>query len=278
MAVDVISIDVVLEFMLVAVILINAVKEFAVKVGPLLKGIFLTEHTGADASGNQSRLNGKGSASAHRVNQVTFATPSGLQDDSRSQHLVERCLHSLLTVSTAVQTLTAAVQAQGTVILCHMNVQFYVGVYYSYVGTVASFLAELVHNGILYLVCHKLAVAKLVAEHHTIHGECGLVCQILRPVYRLYGIVHLFGCLGLEVLDRFQHTNGSTQLEVGSVHQFLVSCKGNHSPAYLDVVSSQFNQFCGQHILQSLKGFGDQFKFLHKYILVKTYSLIRLRA
>ena len=179
MAVDVISIDVVLEFMLVAVILINAVKEFAVKVGPLLKGIFLTEHTGADASGNQSRLNGKGSASAHRVNQVTLATPSGLQDDSRSQHLVERCLHSLLTVSTAVQALTAAVQTQSTVILCHMNVQFYVGVYYSYVGTVASFLAELVHNGILYLICHKLTVAELVAEHHTVHGECGLVCQIL---------------------------------------------------------------------------------------------------
>ena len=201
LSVVVVAVDMVLKLLLPAVVLVYALKELAIEVGPLLKRIFLAEHTGSYATRYQRRLHGKRAATAHGVDEVALATPARLQDDAGSQHLVQGRLHGLLAIAAAVQALARAVQGQGAVVLCHMYVQLDVGVYDTDVGTVSCLFAELVHDGILHLVCHKLGVLELRAEHHTVHGKGGVVGQILCPVNLLHGIIHLICGLCLEVTD-----------------------------------------------------------------------------
>ena len=201
LAVVVVAVDMVLKLLLPAVVLVYALKELAIEVGPLLKRIFLAEHARCYATRYQRRLHGKRAASAHGVDEVAFAAPASLQDDAGSQHLVQGRLHGLLAVASAVQALARAVQRQGAVVLCHMDVQLDVGVYDTDVGAVSCLFAELVHDGVLHLVCHKLGVLELRAEHHTVHGKGGVVCQILGPVNPLHGIIHLVCGLCLEVTD-----------------------------------------------------------------------------
>ena len=103
--VDVVAVDMVLEGMLLAVVLVDLVKEFLVKVGPLLEGIFLSVYAGCYATGDESCLYGDGTTSAHRINQVALAVPARQHDDAGSQDLVKRSLYALLTVTATVQTL-----------------------------------------------------------------------------------------------------------------------------------------------------------------------------
>ena len=89
-----------------------------------------------------------------------------------------------------------------------MYMQTQVGIRYRYVRTVAGLLAELVNDGVLYLVANKFRVAKLFREHHGINGKGLVVAEIGRPVYLLDFIIHVIGTAGLEVLDRFKNLDG----------------------------------------------------------------------
>ena len=142
-----------------------------------------------------------------------------------------------------------------------MDIERQVRVVQSHIGTVARLLAEVVGNGILHLVSHKLRVAELIAEHHRIHGKGLLVRQILLPLDGLYGIIHLFCRLSLEVLDGFQDAQCRTQTEVSAIHHLFVAGERNHSSANLYIVCSQCGKLFCQHLLQSLEGLGDEFKF-----------------
>ena len=102
-----------------------------------------------------------------------------------------------------MQALAAAVQGECSIILGYVYVQTNVRVRNADVGAGAGALTELVGNGILHLVCHKLAVAELIGEHHAVHGKGRLRRQILAPVHSLHGFVHVVGRACLEVLNRF---------------------------------------------------------------------------
>ena len=142
-----------------------------------------------------------------------------------------------------------------------MDVERQVRVVQPHVGTVARLLAEVVGNSILHLVSHKLRVAELIAEHHRIHSKSLLIRQILLPLDGLYGIIHLFSRLGLEVLDRLQNAQCRAQTEVSAIHHLFVAGERNHSSANLYIVCSQCGKLFCQHLLQSLEGLGDEFKF-----------------
>ncbi len=138
-----------------------------------------------------------------------------------------------------MQALAGTVQCQCAVILGNVDVQLYVGVYDTYVWTVAGLLAELVNDSVLHLVGNELGVLELVAENHAVHGKGGVVAQILCPVYLFYGVIYLVGGLCLEVADGLEDTYGSAQLEVGAVHSLPITRKGHHAASYLNVVGSQ---------------------------------------
>ena len=251
------------EGLLLRVVVIDAVKEFLVKVGPFLEGIFPAEHSRAYASGDERGLDGEGAAAAHGVDKVGFALPSGHHDDACGQHLVERCFHLLLPIASAVEAFTAAVQAQGAVVFGDVDIEFDVGIDDADVGAVARAFAELVHDGILHLVGHKLAVAEFVAEDHAVHGKGLVHGEDFLPVDLLHGIIHLVGRPGLEVFQGLQYADGRAQLKVGTVHQFQVAGERHHAPANLNVVGTQVDQLGGQYVFQTLEGLGNKFKFLH---------------
>ena len=257
LAVVVVSIDMVLKLPLSAIVLVYALKEFAIEVGPFLKGILLAEHSGGNATCYERCLHGKSAATAHWVNKVALTSPACLQDYTCCKNFVQRSLHCLLAVAAAVQTFARTVQCQGAVVFCHMDVQLDIGVHYADIGAVACFFTELVHDGILNLVCHKLGMLEFVAEHHAVHGKGCVIAQVLRPVNLLYSIVHLICSLCLEMAYGLQYSYGCAQLEIGTIHHLLITRKGHHAASYLNVVGTEVNQFRCQHCLQALEGLGN---------------------
>ena len=146
-----------------------------------------------------------------------------------------------------------------------MDIEQYVRVVDAHVRAFACLVAEVIHNGILYLVCYELAVAELVAEYHGIHRKALGVVQVVFPSDGLDVFIYFVGCVGLEVLDGLQNAYGRSQAEVCLVHQGLVTRKSHHTVTYLNVTGSQLSKFFGQHFFQSVEGFGYQLEFfLHK--------------
>ena len=143
-----------------------------------------------------------------------------------------------------------------------MYVQTEIWVRHRDVRPFAGLLSELVDDGILHFIGYKLRVAELLREHYRVDGKGLVVIEICSPVYFLDFFVDIIRTFCLEVPDGFQDSDGSVRLKVGTVHQFLVTCKRNHSSTNLYIISPQLGQFFRQYRFQSHKRFGDQFKIL----------------
>ena len=264
--IEVVAVDVVVEGVLLGVVVVHLLKEFAVEIGPFLEGILRAENTWRDASGNQGGLNEEGAGAAHGVDEIAFSAPSGHQDDAGSQHFVERCLHLLLPVAATVQTLARRVERQSAVILRHVNVELQVGVLQADVRAVAGLLAHLVHDGVFHFVGHHLGVAELAGIDHAVDGKGGAVGEILCPIDSFHGVIHFVSRLGTEMFDGLEDADGGAQLDIGAVHHLQVAGEGHHAATDFDVVGSEPGEFFGQNVLQSLERFGDHFK-LHMSVI-----------
>ena len=66
------------------------------------------------------------------------------------------------------------------------------------------------------------------------------------------------------------------QLEIGTVHHFLVTREGYHASSYLYVLCAQLRQLFRQNGLKSHKGLGDKFKILCHNVLYKYGAKIRI--
>ena len=232
----VISIDMVLELPFLRVVVVDLVKEIAVEVGPFLKGELLSEDARCDVPGDECGFDDDGTAATHGVDEVGVALPSRQEYHASCQYLVEGCLHALLPVSSSVQALSAGVEAEGTVVFSDVHIESYVGIGNADVGSFTRLLPKLVYDGILHLVRYELRVFELLGKDDGVNGEGLVEREVLLPVYGLDLLVDVVGRQGLEVADRFEDAYGGTQLEVGSVHGFLVACKRNHPSPYLDIV------------------------------------------
>ena len=265
--VDVVAIDVMLELAFLRVVIVYLVEEVGIEVGPLLEGKLLAEQSRGHIAGNQGGLDEQRTTAAHGVDEVAVALPARHQDHAGSQHLVERCFHRLLTVAATVQRLATGVETQGTLALAgghvgNMDMQTHVWIGNADIGTLASLLAELVDNGILHLVSHKLRVSEFLREYHRVDGKRLVEGEIVRPVHRLHTFVDIVSRQCLEALDGFQNTDGSVQLEIGTVHKRFIASEGHHASSFLHIVCAQLRQFFRQDRFQSHKGLGDHFKFL----------------
>ena len=149
-----------------------------------------------------------------------------------------------------------------------MDVQAHVRIAHADVRTVARFLAELVDDGVLHLICHEFRVAELLGEYDGIDGKGLVQRQVFRPVDVLHTFVHVVCRQCLEVLDGFQNTDGGMQLEISAIHHLLIACKGHHSASYLYVFCAQLRQFVRQDGLKAHKGLGDHFKFLCHDVII----------
>ena len=163
------------ELAFLAVIVVDGVEQLLVEVNPLLESELFTEHARGNVTRYQGGFDGDGSRTTHRVYQVTFTFPAGHQYHSGGQDLVQRSFHRFLAVTAAVQGFTAGVERKCTLSFGNMDVQQHVGLVDTHAGTFAALLAEVVHDGILYLIGYELGMAELFAEYDGIYGK-GLVC------------------------------------------------------------------------------------------------------
>ena len=104
-------------------------------------------------------------------------------------------------LATGVQTECALTLSGSNV--GNMDVQAYVGIGNTDIRALPRFLAELVHDGVLYLVSHELRVTELIGKDHRVYGKGLVQVQILCPVNVFYTVVNVVGRQCLEVLDGF---------------------------------------------------------------------------
>ena len=108
--VDVVAVYMVVELALLRVVVVDAVEEFGVEVGPFLKRIALAEHAGSHIAGYEGGFDKQRPGAAHRVDEVGVAFPSRHENHSGGEHFVKRCFNGLLPVAAAVQAFAARVE------------------------------------------------------------------------------------------------------------------------------------------------------------------------
>ena len=109
--VDVVAVDVAFGFTLVVLaVVVDAVEEVGVEVGPLLKGILLAEESRRHVVSNEGSLDKQCARPAHRIDEIAVALPSREQNHAGGEHLVERRFHGLLPVTAAVQGFATGVE------------------------------------------------------------------------------------------------------------------------------------------------------------------------
>ena len=106
------------------------------------------------------------------------------------------------------------------------------------IGTAPRPVTELVDDGILHLIRDKARIGELLGIHDGIDREGLSLEDIFAPVYLLHFLVHILCAPRLEVCDGFKDADGGVQLEVGTVHHFLVTGKRHHAASYLYVVGA----------------------------------------
>ena len=98
----VVAVDMMFEISFLRVVVVDFVEQVGIEVGPFLESKLLAENARRNVACDEGSLNGQRSRSAHRVDEVGFASPSRHENHAGSQHLVERSLARLLPVASPV--------------------------------------------------------------------------------------------------------------------------------------------------------------------------------
>ena len=127
LALNVVAINLVFEFAFGAIVVINALEEFVVIVGPRLEGILVAIHARIDVRGDEGGLDQEGARAAHGIDEVALATPAAQQDDAGGKHLVDGGIGLCLTPTALVEGCAAGVEREGYLVVRDMDVEFDVG-------------------------------------------------------------------------------------------------------------------------------------------------------
>ena len=117
LALDVIAINLVLEFAFVAVVVIDVLEELVVVVGPCLESIFGAIHAWIDIGGDKGSLDQESARTAHGVDEVALAAPAAQHDDAGRQHFVDGCIGLRLAPASLVEWGAAGVERDGHLVV-----------------------------------------------------------------------------------------------------------------------------------------------------------------
>ena len=92
---------------LLRVVVIDGIKEVGIIVVPFLKCKLLAKQSWSHVVCYEGSLDEQCARAAHGINEISLSLPSCHEYHSRSQHLIEWCLHALLSVAASVQALAA---------------------------------------------------------------------------------------------------------------------------------------------------------------------------
>ena len=74
--VDIVAIDVILEFTFLTLVVIDFVEELGIEIRPFLKGKLLSEESWSHVLGNERSLDKQGAATTHRIDKVGISLPA----------------------------------------------------------------------------------------------------------------------------------------------------------------------------------------------------------
>ena len=154
--VEVVAVNVVGKFALLAVVVEDGAQEFGIEVFPILKTKLFTENTGEDVARHQSGFDEQRAAAAERIDEIAIKLPAAHLDQRCSQNLVDGGFDGGGAVAAKVQTLSAGVEREGTVVLGNVDIEPEVGIGNRDVGTLLLRLHEVIDDGVLDLVGDKL--------------------------------------------------------------------------------------------------------------------------
>ena len=158
-----------------------------------------------------------------------------------------------------------------------MYVKAYIRIAHRNIRSCSGVLPELVYNGILNLIGHESGVSELLRIDYRIDRKGLSFFYNPAPVYFFHLIIYVICRTCLEVAYGFKNPYGSVQLEIRTVHHFLVARKRNHAASCLDIVGSHLYQFFCKNRLKSHKCLGYEFKFVHICFLCYIQSFLIVR-
>ncbi len=247
---------------LAAVVVVQAVKELGVEVGPALKCKSAAEDAGVDVGGDEGCLDKECTRAAHGVDQRAVAAPAAAQDDACGEHLVDGGVGLGHAVAALVERLARGVEAQRDLGARYVHVDEHVGLLEAHSGALALgvAVAKPVDHGVLDLVGHEAAVAKLVAVAHRVDGKRLVGAEYAAPVVLLDMLVERVGIGGAEFEKRAQDAQRRAALQVGAVHRLQRAGKGHHAAPRHHILGSERAQLLGQHLFKTLEGLSHHFK------------------
>ena len=94
------------ELAFLRIIVVDCVKQFCIKVRPLLESELLAEDTRTHIMGDKCSLYKQSARTTHRIYKVGLATPACHKNHTCSKHLVKRSLYRLLAIAATMERLT----------------------------------------------------------------------------------------------------------------------------------------------------------------------------
>ncbi len=155
---------------LIAVVVVNAFKQFAVEIGPVLKGEMLAVNARVNAGGNHGSLYGKCARAAHGVDKWSVALPAAEHDDAGGKHLADRRFGLRTAPATFMERFARTVERYRYSLSRDMNIENTLCAVDTHARAlaVAIFIAKPVDNTVFYSICDKLGVAEVVAVGHCV--------------------------------------------------------------------------------------------------------------
>ncbi|OAV65612.1 hypothetical protein Barb6_02827 [Bacteroidales bacterium Barb6] len=101
--------------------------------------------------------------------------------------------------------------------------------------TLAELLGEIINNGILRAVSHKLGMIEVFGIDNGVDGKGRFRRHVILPCHFLGLRIHRIGIFGFEVINRFENAEGGAATKVGFVKQLLVPRERDHAAACLQI-------------------------------------------
>ena len=264
---DIGAVDFIFELALGRVVVVEAVEQRGVEIFPVLEGEVFAVNARIDVGGNQSGLNQECARPAHRVDQRAVAAPAAAQDYPRGEHLVDGRLGLRHAVAALVERLARRIERERHVAAGDVHVDHHVGALQPHARTLilAVTVLEPVDDGVFHAVGHEARVGEVVAVGNRVDRESASHRHQRPPVELLGAVVKLVGVAGRKVVEGFENTQRRAAAQVGLVEHFKIALELHHAAPGFDIQRAECAQLLGQHLLQSLEGFGYHFKlFFHR--------------
>ena len=256
------------ELTLVAVVVVDAVKQLLVIVGPQLEGITVTVHARSDIGSNQGSLYEEGARAAHRVYQVSLAIPPAQQDNAGSQHLVDGRIGLASAPPALEQRLTAAVERQGHITARDVHIDTDFGIGQADARTLAVLVIKEIGNRILHAISDKTRVVEILAIDGSINRKCRVHGQQLFPVEGLELLIQVIGTRRFQRQERLEHAHRSAAGKICLIKHLLIAPERNHTITFGHLFSAQGTQLVGKHTFKTHEGFCHHIKFVSHHVLI----------